>query len=147
IWATLPMESYVKAAYVSQRVAATLLLLLGGLALLLAGMGLYAVLAYVVGQRTQEIGIRMALGAQATDVLGMVLNQGMRLVGIGVAAGLAGSLALGRLLAGFLYGVSPFDPLVYLSVAAILAAVALAACLIPASRAARVDPMVALRND
>jgi ABC-type antimicrobial peptide transport system permease subunit len=123
-------------------------LLLGifaGLALLLAAVGIYGVIAYNVGQRTREIGIRMALGAQNSNVLGLVLKHGMSLGLIGLGIGLASSLALTRFLKGLLFSVSPTDPLTLLVVAILLAFAAFVACYVPARRAMAVDPIVALR--
>ncbi|HAB16708.1 MAG TPA: hypothetical protein DCE44_09690, partial [Verrucomicrobiales bacterium] len=130
-----------------ERMAATLLSGFGVLALLLAALGIYGVLAYSVGQRTREIGVRMALGAQLGDVLQLVLKQGAGLVALGLLVGLGGALASTRLMRGFLYGVQPIDPLTFLSVIVVLVGVALLACWLPARRAAKVDPMVALRTE
>jgi predicted permease len=127
------------------KLAAVLLATLGGLALVLASVGLYGVIAYSVSQRNQEIGLRMALGAAQTDVLGMVLKQAMGLVGLGTAVGLVLSLAVSNLVAAVLYG-SARDPLTFAVVPLALAVVALVASLVPALRASRVDPLSALRH-
>jgi putative ABC transport system permease protein len=141
------MEDVVAASLAPNRFDAVLLGLFAGLALALAAVGVYGVVSYTVSQRTHEIGIRMALGAQGEDVLGLVLGQGMALVGLGLALGLAAALAATRELASLVYGVSTRDPWTFASVAAALAAVALAANLLPARRATRVDPLVALRQE
>lgn len=117
------------------------------LALLLAAIGIYGVVSYIVGQRTREIGIRIALGAQPGNVIGLVLGEGARMALIGVAVGLAAALLLTHLMKSVLYGVSAADPLTYLAVAALLSAIALLACYIPAIRATHVDPIVALRYE
>jgi predicted permease len=125
-------------------------LLLGGLAILalaMACVGIYGVMAYLVSQRTNEIGIRLALGANRGNILSLVLGQGVKLVLIGVAAGLAAACALTRLISTLLFGVSPFDPLTLVAVACLLTTVALAACYVPAHRAMQVDPMHALRHE
>jgi predicted permease len=127
------------------RTGATMFSIFGGVALLLAMIGLYGIRSYTVARRTREIGIRMALGATAGDTLRLVVREGAALTAIGAAAGLALSFLVGKVLAGMLYEVSGSDPAVFLAAPAVLCAVSLAACYVPARRAARVDPMVALR--
>jgi putative ABC transport system permease protein len=124
-----------------------LLSIFAAFALLLAAVGLFGVISYIVQQRTHEIGIRMALGAQKADVLRLVVGQGLRLALIGVAAGISGALGLTRFLSGLLYGVKPDDPLTFVAVSVLLTMVALLASWLPAHRAANVDPMVALRHE
>jgi len=116
-------------------------------ALLLAGLGIYGTISYLVSERAHEIGIRLALGAQRAEILEMVLRQGLRLALVGAAVGLVGALIVAHLMAGLLYGVRPTDPLTFVGVSTVLTAVALAACYIPARRAMRVDPLVALRYE
>ena len=130
-----------------RRMTMLLLALFAGLALVLAALGIYGVMSFSVGQRTREIGVRMALGAQAGEVRRMVVGQGLRLCLIGLGAGLLGSVALTRVMASQLYGISPTDPLTLVVLSAGLLAVAALAALLPARQATRVDPMVALRGD
>ena len=129
------------------RVGVLLLSVFAAVALLLAAIGIYGVIAYGVAQRTREIGIRLALGASTADVRRLVVRQGMMPVLLGVAAGVVGALLLTRLMTGLLYGVSATDPLTYAAVAAFLAAVALVASWLPARRATRVQPTIALRQE
>jgi predicted permease len=117
------------------------------LALLLAAIGIYGVISYAVSQRTREIGVRMALGATPSGMLALILRESLQLILFGIAIGVAAALGLTRMLASMLYGVSSTDPLIFLSVTALLVVIALAACLIPARRAMRIDPMVALRHE
>jgi putative ABC transport system permease protein len=119
----------------------------GGIALLLAAIGVYGIISYGVTQRTQEIGIRIALGAQRRDVLTLVMRHGAVLAGLGLAVGFAGALVLTRLLAGLLFRVSPTDPLTFMTGLAVLTSVAVLAAALPARRAAGVDPAVALRSE
>jgi putative ABC transport system permease protein len=116
-------------------------------ALLLAGIGIYGVIAYIVSEQTHEIGIRLALGAQKRNILSAVLRQGLQLAITGAVVGIVGAMIVARLMAGLLYGVRPTDPLTFGAVALLLIAVALFACYLPARRALRVDPMVALRHE
>ena len=116
-----------------------------GVALLLAAIGLYGVLAYTVTQRTREIGIRTALGAHRSNVIGLVLQQGMKLAGLGILIGLAGAFVVTHFIRSLLFGVAPTDPLTFAVIPVLLATVALLACWLPARRAANVDPMEALR--
>jgi putative ABC transport system permease protein len=141
------MEQVIAGSALRRKFTMLLLTIFAGLAMLLGAIGLYGVMAYTVSQRTREIGIRLALGAQRHDVVKLVVKQGMRLAGIGVLAGIAVSLGLTRWIAGLLFGVSATDPLTFALVALCLAAVALLANYIPARRAAKVDPMVALRYE
>jgi putative ABC transport system permease protein len=141
------MDEILYDAVAEPRLQTLLLSLFGCVAMILASVGIYSVLAYMVTERTNEIGIRLALGAQTSDVLRMVIGQGMRLVGMGLAIGLTGAFALTRLMENLLFGVSAIDSMTYLIVTGLLASVALVACLVPARRAAKTDPMVALRYE
>jgi putative ABC transport system permease protein len=141
------MPELVAATVAPQRFNLLMLGLFAGLSLLLAMIGIYSVMAYAVTQRRHEIGLRFALGAQRRDVMRLVVGQGMRLTLIGIALGLAGSFALTRLMSSLLYGVTATDPITFIMVSAILSAAALAACYLPARRAATIDPMVALRSE
>jgi predicted permease len=147
IYGAQTLDSLISDSLASRRFSMILLAVFAVLALVLASVGIYGVISYVVGQRVHEIGIRMALGAQRRDILRLILGRGGKLAGAGVAVGLAVALGLTRLMAGLLYGVGATDPLTFLGVAVLLTLVALAACYIPARRATRVDPMVALRYE
>jgi ABC-type antimicrobial peptide transport system permease subunit len=141
------IESILSDSMASRRFAMILLSSFAALALVLACVGIYGVMAYIVSQRTVEVGIRMALGAARRDVLLLIVGRGARLCLVGVAIGLAGTIALTRLMGNLLFNISPTDPGTLAAVGALLIAVALAACLIPARRAAFVDPMQALRTE
>jgi predicted permease len=141
------MESLIADSIAQRRFAMILLGVFAVMALVLASVGIYGVIAYVVGQRTQEIGIRMALGAQRSNVLGLILWQGTRLALLGVAIGIAGAIALTRLMSDLLYGVTATDPATFTGVALLLIVVAMAACYLPARRAMRVNPVAALRYE
>lgn len=142
-----PLQTRIDDSLVARRSPALLAGLFASLALLLAGIGLYGVMAYTVAQRTREFGIRLALGAQHGALLRMVLRQGIRLAAIGLVSGLALSLLLGDALSSLLFGVTAHDPLALATVAALLAFIAAAACFLPARRATKVDPMIALRAE
>jgi predicted permease len=143
----MTMEDLLSSSVSPRRFSAVLIGIFAGLALLLAAVGIYGVMSYVVGRRTHEIGIRMALGAQPSDVRRLVVNRGVKLAVAGVAIGLAGAFALTRLLSSLLFGVSPADPLTFAGVALLLTGAAMLACYVPARRAMRVDPLVALRYE
>jgi putative ABC transport system permease protein len=128
-----------------ERFAAFLLIIFAAVALSLAAVGLYGVMSYTVSQRTREIGIRMALGARRRDVMTMVIGQGMKFAGAGILIGLGGALALTRFMETLVFGVSATDPLTYVTIVSLLTLVALLAALVPARRATKVDPMIALR--
>jgi putative ABC transport system permease protein len=147
VYAVQTMDDLVSAEVASQRFNAGALAGFAGFAILLAAVGIYGVVAYAVSQRTREMGVRIALGARRGNVLRMILSQGFRLALIGVGLGLAASFALTRLMTGLLFGVKPSDPPTFILVTAAVLAVALAACWIPAHRATRVDPFVALRHE
>jgi putative ABC transport system permease protein len=142
-----PLRGIVDENLASRRLQAVLVGCFAVLALVLAATGIYGVMAYSVSRRVQEIGIRMALGARLEDVLSLVLRQGMTLTLAGLVIGLVGGLAVARLLADLLYEIQPHDPPTFGGVTVLLAAVALLACWLPARRAARIDPMVALRTE
>jgi putative ABC transport system permease protein len=141
------MEGWLARSLSRSRFSALLLAVFAGVAALLAGIGIYGVMSYSVAKRTHEVGIRLALGARGRDVLKLVVGQGMKLASIGLALGLAVAVAMTRLMEKLLFGVSPTDPLTFIVVALMITIVALLACWLPARRAARVDPMIALRSE
>jgi putative ABC transport system permease protein len=147
VYEVASMEQLLAKSLSRARFSMLLLSIFAALALVLAAVGIYGVMAYVVAQRTREIGVRLALGAQSRDVLSMVLMGGGKLAAFGLALGLVGSLAVNYFLRSQLYGVSSSDPVTYGVVAVLLGLVALAACYLPARRATRVDPLVALRYE
>jgi putative ABC transport system permease protein len=147
VFGVTTMEEAVGSSLANRRFAMMLLAVFAAVALLLSAVGIYGVMAYSVTQRTHEVGIRMALGARERDVLWMILRQGGRLAAIGIGIGVVAALALTRVMSSMLFSVSATDPATFTSVAAILVVVALLACLVPALRATRVDPMRALRHE
>jgi ABC-type antimicrobial peptide transport system permease subunit len=142
-----PMTEVVDASLATPRLTGSLLSIFAGLALFLAAIGVAGVLAYLVSRRRREIGIRMALGASRANVLGLVIRRGVLYAAVGIAAGVLAALFLTRLMEGLLFGVVPRDPATFIAVTAILLAIAVVASLIPALRAARLDPLEALRSD
>ena len=147
VFAVRTMDEVVAKSLADRRFALVILAVFAGVALLLASIGIYGVMAYTFSQRTHEIGVRVALGAQRSDILRMALGEGMLLVAIGLGAGLIGATIVTRFLRSMLFSVTPTDPATFGAIAALLAAVALFACFIPARRATQVDPLVALRED
>jgi putative ABC transport system permease protein len=143
----MPMQEYLADVLIAERFSAVLMATMAAIGLALAALGLYGVLAYSVNRRTAEIGLRMALGATHSSVVRLIVGQGAALIVIGLGLGLAGAWSGARLLSGVLYGVSPTDPPTFAIVTVALAGVALFACWLPARRAARISPMVALRSE
>jgi ABC-type antimicrobial peptide transport system permease subunit len=147
VGAVLTMDEQLSHSLQRRRFSVTLLSLFGAVAALLAAVGLYGVLAFIVAQRKREIGVRIALGAAGRDVVREVLGQGLRLAGMGLSIGLVLALAITRLMSALLFGTSPTDAITFLGAATLLTFIAVMASLIPALRASHVDPLVALRDE
>jgi ABC-type antimicrobial peptide transport system permease subunit len=147
VMASMSYDDFIAVTLLPQRIAAVVTVILGIAGLLLAALGVYGIVAYSVTQRTREIGIRMAVGATPRSIVSTMATTGLRLVAIGVGLGFAASLAATRVMSSFILNVSPTDPVVFAGITAGLAAVAVVACAIPASRAAKVDPLAALRSN
>jgi putative ABC transport system permease protein len=147
VWSITPLDALVERSYGSTRFLASLLAGFSGVALLLAAVGIYGVMSYAVTERTHEIGIRMALGASANRVMAEIAGRGLWLTGIALAIGIPAAAGLGRLARGLLFAVEPADPATLAGAAALLSLVSLAACYVPARRASRVDPVVALAEE
>jgi len=147
LYRVLTMEEVIDESLAGRRLNLWLLGIFAGMAVLLSAAGLYGVISYLVAQRTREIGVRVALGAQKWDVIGLVMRQGAALAAAGIVLGLLGALGLTRVLESLLYGVSARDPLTYAALAALFAGVALVATWLPAERASKVDPILAIRNE
>jgi ABC-type antimicrobial peptide transport system permease subunit len=144
---TAPVVRLIDASVVRQRFSTALMAVFALFALVLCATGIYGVLSFTTGQRTREIGVRMALGADSASIRQMILREGAAVIGIGVAVGLAGALIATRFLQTLLFEIRPGDPLTLVSVSALLSIVGLAACYLPARRATRIDPLVALRTE
>ena len=147
LYALQPMTAVLTSSIEERRFSMTVIGVFAALALLMSSIGIYGVLAYLVDQRTSEIGVRMALGADRGDILRLVLRQGLVLAAIGIAVGLVGAVFAARAIANMLFGVSPFDPVTFAGIALALTMVAALACYLPARRATRVDPLTALRQE
>jgi putative ABC transport system permease protein len=147
VGATLTMDEFLSRSLARRRFGVTLLTAFGVIAAVLAAVGLYGVLAFIVGERRREIGVRMALGALPRDIMASLLGEGLRLTAIGVVVGVALALAATRLLNALLFGTSPTDLVTFASAAALIVTIAAAASLVPALRASRVDPLIALRDE
>lgn len=147
VFSVKTMEEYLATSISTPRFNTTLLSIFALVALVLTVVGLYGVMSYAVAQRTNEIGIRLALGAQRRDVLSLIIGQGLRLILLGLAIGLAGAYALMRIISGLLFGVTAKDPWTFAAVSLLLGAIALVACYLPARRATKVDPLEALRYE
>jgi ABC-type antimicrobial peptide transport system permease subunit len=147
IYGVQTMDEVIASSFAARRISMILLGIFAALALLLSCVGIYGVISYVVGQRTAEIGLRMALGAQPGDVMRLVLGEGLRMALVGVLVGLVGAFGLTRLMASQLFGVTARDPLTFIAVGILLTLVSLLACYVPARRAVRVDPLWALRSE